>query len=82
MDATQSSSSWSKSTLSTGMNASNDYRAYVVLVLCAMLGWALLVLVGHFSRKNHFPLNDKVAKDPVSFFFFSFLFTSSLTCHD
>jgi hypothetical protein len=79
MDATQSSSSWPKTTPSIAMNASNDYRAYVVLVLCATLGWALLVLVGHFSSKNHFPLNEKVAKDPVSIFYFMF---TSLTCHD
>jgi hypothetical protein len=69
MEATKSSFSWPETALGVGLNASKDYRAYVVLVLCALLGWALLVLTGYFSGKNHFPLDEKVAKDALSFWF-------------
>jgi len=66
MEAARSSSSWPETTPRVGLNASKDYRAYVALALCALLGWALLVLTGYFSGKNHFPLNEKVAKDALT----------------
>lgn len=45
--------------------AQNRHQAYLISALTAVTVLAVLVLMGYFSRKNKFPLNEKVAPGKV-----------------
>jgi hypothetical protein len=74
MEATKSSFSWPETALGVGLNASKDYRAYVVLVLCALLGWALLVLRDISPGRTISLWTRRLLKTPCHFGFSSLTF--------